>query len=131
MTSSWRERRSSASQRTRSSECQAWHSQGAAMPYQAPRPLRPHRHVCMHCMHESSPCHATSNLGSQVHLLQDEWLDCVPLQPRVRLRASEQRAVMLGRMEGPIAIDPGSYLSESLKKELDFLSVDARHLEHL
>ena len=59
---------------------------------------------------DAGACHVAYKLGWQVHLLQDEWLDCVPLQPRMRLRAAE-RAIMLGRMEGPMAVDPGSCLS--------------------
>jgi len=82
-------------------------------------------------------CQATRTTGAggspqvstQVHCLEDTWTDFVPLQPHVSLHAQEQRAVMRGRMEGPVGKDPGCGLNESLRKELEFLSADARTSE--
>ncbi|CAJ1395381.1 unnamed protein product [Effrenium voratum] len=59
----------------------------------------------------------------EVHLLEDRWLDCVPLQPKVSLLMQEQRAVM-GAAEGPMT-EAGA----ALRRELDFLGADVRQAE--
>lgn len=68
------------------------------------------------------------HVSAEVYRIEDAWLDLVPLQPQVSLHAQEQRAVMRGRMEGPVGNDPGCGVN-SLQKELDFLSADARSAE--
>lgn len=72
---------------------------------------------------------SSADLSAKIHLVEDNWLDCIPLHPHVSLHAQEQRAVMQGRMEGPVETDRGSCLNESLQKEVEFLSADARTAE--